>query len=627
MTYVILIAVVWTLASGLSLYLDIRGEHRAMLEASKIKASIAHEKDLLYRKWNTMHGGVYVPVTKDTPPNPYLEAEERDIVTPSGKKLTLVNPAYMTRQVNDMAARGNRVYGHITSLRPIRPENFADEWEKKALMSFEKGVMETSSIEYLDGKPFMRLMRPMFIEEDCMKCHSAQGYNVGDIRGGISVSVPMERLISIYHKSSVGITAWRSALWLLGIGGLFFGSYNIQNRIRERNQALENSKKLAEEAETANSAKSIFLANMSHEIRTPMNSILGFSELLDGTELNQQQKEYIEAINSSGKELSMLVNNILDLSKIEAGRMELQLASVNLNSMLREVKGVFSLKTMEKGINFDLEIDPELPSGLLLDEIRMRQILTNLAGNAVKFTNHGSVSIRVIRKPEVPDGSKITLIFQVADTGIGIPKNSLTEIFEAFKQKIGQNISHFGGTGLGLTITKRLIEMLGGKITVESEVGRGSTFSVEIPNVSVTSVEQSINIEKSKQENIVNEYLGKKLLVVDDIPLNRKLIIELLKPTGITIIEAGDGLEAIEAVSKDKPDAVLLDMRMPVMDGYDAATKMKADDNLKDIPLIALTASALESDRERALSAGCDDYLSKPVKKRDIIEVLNRFFK
>ena len=437
----------------------------------------------------------------------------------------------------------------------------------------------------------------------------------------------------------------------------------IESRNAELAAAKESAEAAREVAESANAAKSEFLANMSHEIRTPMNAILGFSELLRTQMAASKDRNYLDAITSSGRTLLTLINDILDLSKIEAGKLELQYEPVSVARLVDEIQKLFSIKAGEKGIKLLMEIDPKLPRGLMLDEVRLRQVMFNVVGNALKFTEKGHVKIRAwaeyaersaefipqqrphaearrgdssvpldappsrneFRAPPEPDETRINLILEISDTGIGIPKAQQDHIFGAFSQVAGQSTRKFGGTGLGLTITKRLTEMMHGSVTVRSEPGQGSAFRFEFPNVAITELAESDAIATDGQGDFT-QFAPATILVADDVDLNRALLTGYFEGTGHKVFLATNGLEALEQAEKLRPDVILMDMRMPELDGHEATKRLKANTALKHIPVIAVTASSFREEEAKARKI-CDGFIRKPFNRAELIAELKRFLK
>ncbi len=409
----------------------------------------------------------------------------------------------------------------------------------------------------------------------------------------------------------------------------------IEARNAELAAAKESAVTAREVAESANAAKSEFLANMSHEIRTPMNAILGFSELLRTQMAASKDRNYLDAITSSGRTLLTLINDILDLSKIEAGKLELQYEPVCLPRLVDEIQKLFSIKAGEKGIQLLTEIDPQLPRGLMLDEVRLRQVLFNVVGNALKFTEQGHVKLRAWAEPmaigapssaaDEPDETRVNLILEISDTGIGIPKEEQERIFGAFSQVAGQSTRKFGGTGLGLTITKRLTEMMRGSVEVESQPGQGSVFRFRFPNVAITELGESDAIAADGTGDF-DQFAPARILVADDVALNRALLTGYFEGTAHRVTTVTNGREALEEAARSRPDVILMDMRMPEIDGHEATKRLKADAALKHIPVIAVTASSFREEEAKARRI-CDGFIRKPFNRAELIAELKRFLK
>ncbi len=383
--------------------------------------------------------------------------------------------------------------------------------------------------------------------------------------------------------------------------------------------ATEHAQLLARDAENANKTKSLFLANMSHEIRTPMNSIIGFSEMLCHEKMDPEHAKYINIIRENANNLLQLINDILDFSKIEAGKLDIEIVESNLYEILENIDSLLRPPAIRKNIEFEISKHTDLPENIATDPIRLKQCLVNLTTNAIKFTEKGHVHIKVT--PE--NKANQTLIrFDIEDTGIGIPQQQQQQIFSAFSQADQSTTRKFGGTGLGLAITKYLTKLLNGKIELKSQVNAGSTFTITIPaNLDLCSHDHKSEPKQSKSEFDDIEFTG-HILIVEDNPSNQKLIELLLKKAGVTTDIAENGKQAIEMTEKQNYDLILMDMQMPIMNGYDATVEMRKTGFVT--PIIALTANAMREDKSKCIDIGCDEYISKPLNKTKLYEVLSR---
>jgi signal transduction histidine kinase len=465
---IVALGVLGTILLGISLAWNINQIRNRTLEGALIQARVAYEKDIVFRRWNNQHGGVYVDAGV-TPPNPYLvDIPERDILTPSGRKLTLVNPAYMTRQVYELEASVSGLHGHITSLEPLRPQNAPDPWEHIALEAFDRGVEEVHAVQPLDGKEYMRLMRPLITEEGCLTCHHEKGYVLGKPWGGISVSVPMGELRAIEWKSIRTVILAHLLLWAIGIVGVAVGGRSLLASERGLRRAEGEARAAAERLQESNRLKDLFIDIVRHDLLNPASVVRYYTTLLQERETDETKKECYLRIEGVNNRLMDLIRNASKYSRLEEMD-HVDCQALDLGTLLLDALAVHEHRLKQAGIAVNYLPRGEYP---ITANPMVEDVFANLIANAIKYAADGKrLEIDILDEAAC-------WVVQVRDFGKGIPDKDKPLIFTRFTRLKKEGVE---GSGLGLAIVKRLVDLHKGRIWVEDNPAGGAVFCVRLP--------------------------------------------------------------------------------------------------------------------------------------------------
>ncbi len=612
------IVLIWIVLMAISFLWDYITVNDNTQNIIKNKAQSSFNQILVTRSWNSLHGGVYVPITEKTQPNPYLKDSLRDVVTTNGLHLTEINPAYMTRQISELDSSEHNLRFHITSLRPLRPANKADKWETKALISFEKGTKEKLDLVKTDTGNYYRYMAPLFTEKSCLKCHAIQGYKLGDIRGGISITFPSAVYDKAKKKHLFNLLFVHLLLLMVGLFAInqyFKMSKKYVKTIEAKNTNLKVKQYTIEKANEAlqqsNAEKDKFYSVIAHDLRSPFVAIKGFAELIsDNIKENNLKniEEYSDALSKSSGQALLLLDDLLSWSRVNSGRMIFTPKEFSLNEIIDESTQYFNDTIKQKSITIQKDIIKKI--NVFADKSMISTVLRNLISNAIKFSFSGG---KIVISCSI-EGNQATV--SVKDTGVGIPDNVISKLFDTDSHYTIEGTEKEKGTGLGLILCKEFIDKHQTKIWVESEEGKGSTFYFTLPYR--PTEENNIQFEESNKAKKLN------VLIVDkDIP-SLHLLNFMLQGISRNIILAESGIEAIMYCELHNDiDLILMDIRMPEMDGIETTIKIREKN--KNVIIVAQTA--FEEEIKNIKDKGFNDYITKPIKSKELIKINEKYFK
>jgi len=560
----------------------------------------------------------------------YLNHRSRDLATFESARLAAQITAL--HEKNDMAGESHslgdpKIHLNVrrVSLETTEADRRPDAWELNSLWRIREGDDESFAVvDGAEGRRF-RYILPLRADDRCVACHSGDAFRPGKVAGGVSVSMDFDPFVAVSNSRRTAATLVHFILWLTGMIGIGVWIFFLRRhrRERERTQAALRESNLSltravKEAEEANKIKSEFLANMSHEIRTPMNGIIGMTELAQGANKDAEVDEYLSTVQGSADHLLTLLNDILDLSKIEAGHLDLEEVEFDLPEALGRVQGIMSGKARQKGLKLILNMDSQLPRCLVGDPHRLQQIFLNLVGNAIKFTDEGEVLIQV--KLASDRGEKVGLLCSVIDTGVGIPTGKLDTIFEAFSQADSSTTRRYGGTGLGLTISRNLVEKMGGVIWIESCEGSGSSFHF------TAVLGKGRTAEDACEEA---QLRGRRVLIVESEARSRDELKSMLREFGCRPVIAGCGEEALRLLEtlrnkNDIPDLILLASRLPDLNGLDVLQSIRLNPAVMPPPVIMLVSLDDMSTVARNRKLGWSAELTKPVRREQLLSAMGR---